>query len=151
MVLVACDTPKTGSEVFFKDALPSPGVTAPAADQGSLDPLDPQSLPDEPELGIVAFEVRGSGRLAGAPRHAPSGLQIAQIEDTAAGVTLNFVDADLREVIRAVLEDTLDLNYVIDPNVQGRVTLQTSQPLDPVLSTRWTRAAVHPELPAKLA
>jgi hypothetical protein len=92
--LAACDTPKTGSEAFFKDALPRPGVTAPAPDQGSLDPLDPQSLPDEPELGIVAFEVRGSGRLAGAPRRAPSGLQVAQVEDTAAGVTLNFVEAD---------------------------------------------------------
>ncbi|MEQ9608430.1 MAG: type II secretion system secretin GspD, partial [Kiloniellaceae bacterium] len=81
--------------------------------------------------GIEPFEVRGSGRLAGLPTSGPRGLQIAEVQDTAAGVTLNFVDADLREVIRAVLEDTLDLNYVVDPNVQGRVTLQTSQPLAP--------------------
>jgi general secretion pathway protein D len=129
--LGACDTPKTGSEAFFKDVL-SPSAEAPASAEGSADPLDPQLLTDdEPEPGIFAFEVRGSGRLAGAPRRGPSGLQVAQVEDTAAGVTLNFVDADLREVIRAILEDTLDLNYVVDPNVQGRVTLQTSQPLEP--------------------
>ncbi|MCH8103180.1 MAG: type II secretion system secretin GspD [Chloroflexi bacterium] len=44
-------------------------------------------------------------------------------------VTLNFVDADLREVIRAILGDTLKANYVIDPKVQGLVTLQTSRPI----------------------
>lgn len=44
-------------------------------------------------------------------------------------VTLNFVDADLREVLRAVLGDTLGRNYVVDPNVQGTVTLRTSRPI----------------------
>ena len=44
-------------------------------------------------------------------------------------VTLNFVDADLHEVIRAILGDTLRVNYVIDPKVQGLVTLQTSRPI----------------------
>ena len=44
-------------------------------------------------------------------------------------VTLNFVDADLREVVKAILGDTLGANYVMDPQVQGTVTLQTSQPV----------------------
>jgi general secretion pathway protein D len=44
-------------------------------------------------------------------------------------ITLNFVNADLQEVIKAVLGDTLGLNYVIDPRVQGAVTLQTGQPV----------------------
>ena len=53
-------------------------------------------------------------------------------------VTLNFVDADLREVIRAILGDTLKANYVIDPKVKGSVTLQTSAPMP--------RSAVMPTL-----
>ena len=44
-------------------------------------------------------------------------------------VALNFVDADIREVVDVVLGDTLGVNYVVDPQVQGTVTLRTSQPL----------------------
>lgn len=44
-------------------------------------------------------------------------------------ITLNFVNADLQEVVKAVIGDTLGLNYVIDPRVQGAVTLQTGQPV----------------------
>ncbi len=44
-------------------------------------------------------------------------------------VTLNFVDADLREVVKAILGDMLGANFVMDPQVQGTVTLQTSEPV----------------------
>jgi general secretion pathway protein D len=44
-------------------------------------------------------------------------------------VTLNFVDADVREVVRSVLGDVLHLNFSIDPKVQATVTVQTSRPL----------------------
>ena len=53
----------------------------------------------------------------------------AVVEMPAGEVTLNFVDADLREVVKAILGDTLGANYVMDPQVQGTVTLQTSQPV----------------------
>lgn len=43
--------------------------------------------------------------------------------------TLNFDDADLGEVAKVILGDTLNKNYVISPGVAGRVTLQTSRPL----------------------
>lgn len=37
--------------------------------------------------------------------------------------------ADVREVIKAILGDYLNLNYSIDPSVQGQVSIQTSKPL----------------------
>lgn len=43
-------------------------------------------------------------------------------------VTLNFELADIRDVIKVVF-DTLGQNYVVDPQIQGVVTVQTSQPL----------------------
>lgn len=43
--------------------------------------------------------------------------------------TLNFDDADLGEVAKVILSDTLKENYVINPKVGGRVTLQTTRPL----------------------
>ena len=40
-----------------------------------------------------------------------------------------MVDADVREVARMVLQDALGVNYVVDPTVQGTITVQTSQPV----------------------
>ena len=52
-------------------------------------------------------------------------------------ITLNFVDADVHDVVRSVLGDVLHLNYAFDPKLQGNVTVQTSRPLrrDDVLPT----------------
>ncbi len=48
---------------------------------------------------------------------------------TAAGeVTLNFEEAEIRDVVKVVF-DTLKENYTIDPQVQGEVTVQTGRPL----------------------
>jgi general secretion pathway protein D len=60
-------------------------------------------------------------------RGAPPAAAVVRMP--AGEVTLNFVDADLREVVKAILGDTLGANYVMDPQVQGTVTLQTSQPV----------------------
>ena len=42
---------------------------------------------------------------------------------------LNLVNAPIAEAAKAVLGDALHLNYIVDPRVQGTVTLQTSQPV----------------------
>ena len=50
--------------------------------------------------------------------------------DTSPGdVTLNFDNTDLREVVKVVLKDVLNVNYVLSPSVQGTVSLQTGRPL----------------------
>jgi len=43
--------------------------------------------------------------------------------------TLNFDDADLAEVAKTILSDSLGENYVLSPEVKGSVTLQTTQAL----------------------
>jgi general secretion pathway protein D len=71
---------------------------------------------------------RGTGTFVGAPGRAVS----AAITRNGAGeVTLNVVDADVREVVRMVLQDALGANYVIDPAIQGTITVQTSRPVPP--------------------
>jgi len=54
-----------------------------------------------------------------------------------ADLTLNFSGADIRDVVNAVLGETLKLNYVIDPEVQGPVTFNVSRPVsrDEALTT----------------
>jgi general secretion pathway protein D len=44
-------------------------------------------------------------------------------------ITLNFINADVKDVTKAILGDYLRLNYEIGSGVQGTVTIQTSQPL----------------------
>lgn len=57
-------------------------------------------------------------------------------------VMINFANADVREVARAVLGEILHLNYVVDPRLQATITVQTGQPL--------ARAAVLPVLDSVL-
>jgi general secretion pathway protein D len=49
--------------------------------------------------------------------------------DAQGDVTLNFANADVREVARAVLGEILHLNYVVDPRLQATITVQTGRPL----------------------
>ena len=78
---------------------------------------------------------------SGTPVPAAAGGMSADSGQSAGGqgdITLNFVNADVRDVAKAILGDYLKLNYEIGANVQGTVTLQTNQPL--------TRSQVLPAL-----
>ncbi|MGA8755765.1 MAG: type II secretion system secretin GspD [Stellaceae bacterium] len=55
----------------------------------------------------------------------PPGVAISQGGD----VTLNFVDTDIREIVRAVLGTTLKVAYTIDPAVHGTGSIETPTPL----------------------
>ncbi len=41
------------------------------------------------------------------------------------GVALRFDNADIYEVVQTVMGDILKLNYIIDPSIQGKITLNT--------------------------
>ena len=45
------------------------------------------------------------------------------------GYSLNLVDAPIPAAAKSVLGDTLGLNYVVDPRVTGKITLQTTSPV----------------------
>ncbi|CAN0606031.1 unnamed protein product, partial [Ectocarpus sp. 12 AP-2014] len=44
-------------------------------------------------------------------------------------VSLNFEQAPLNEIVHAVLSDILQLDYVVDRPIQGKVTLRTRTPI----------------------
>jgi general secretion pathway protein D len=70
---------------------------------------------------------RGTGTRLSSPERRP---QAAALTTDADGeITLNVVDGEVREVVRMVLETALGANYVIDPTVGGRITVQTTRPL----------------------
>ena len=101
------------------------------AGDASIALLPPPARPQALAPGSII--IRGSGQFA---RNDPE-----RRDHTAArlgDISFNFVNADIREVLRSILGDVLKVNYVIDPKVQGVITIQTSQPID--------RSAVLPTL-----
>ncbi len=45
------------------------------------------------------------------------------------GIEVNFDNADIQTVAKSILSDTLGLNVLVDPRVQGSVTLVSSAPI----------------------
>jgi general secretion pathway protein D len=56
---------------------------------------------------------------------APATIEAAPIGD----LSVSFQNADLAQVLRVILGDLLRLNYLLSPDIQGRVTLRTTRPL----------------------
>jgi general secretion pathway protein D len=81
---------------------------------------------DDPPIIRAGTGHAGTGIVVQPLAAAPAGAPAAPPDGD---VTLNFVDADVREVLRSVLGDVLHLNYVVDPKVQATITVQTSRPL----------------------
>jgi general secretion pathway protein D len=106
---------------------PSPqGLTLPEPVGRSIPRVAPQESPPlAVPAGAAAAQYAGGGAVV-----QPSPKGTGQAVDVGDGeITLNFVEADVREVLRAVLGDVLHSNYVVDPKVQATITVQTSRPL----------------------
>ena len=67
------------------------------------------------------------------PRPPPSGFRAASADSNTiaggGGVELNFDGADIQTVAKSVLGDTLGVDFVVDPRVQGSVTLASTGPI----------------------
>jgi len=103
--------------------------------QPSLEPLEqPTSLQAaEPRINGAIPTDRSRQRPFVAPGAAPAPMQPPPgpgVTATQTGdVTLNFVDTDIREIVRTILGTTLNLNYTIDPNVHGTGSIETGTPM----------------------
>ncbi len=110
MGLVACQAPPT------LEPLQTPGALQSAAPRIN-------GVISEDRNRLPTFEARGvttTPRLVAPPQGAAG-----QPGD----ITLNFVDTDIREIVRVILGQTLKLNYTIDPSIQGTATLEVGEPL----------------------
>ncbi|HUL11137.1 MAG TPA: type II secretion system secretin GspD, partial [Methylococcaceae bacterium] len=91
-------------------------------------PAEPETKPEEAmavKRGVTEKEYYPpSGSLVG-----PSAGTPAVPPAREGKYTLNFDDADLAEVTKVILGDTLKVNYVLSPKVTGKVSLQTTRPL----------------------
>jgi len=67
------------------------------------------------------------GRAAGASQITP--VSLTRGHGAGDGFQLNFENANLSEVTKIILGDTLKLAYFYDPRVQGQITLSTGRPV----------------------
>lgn len=98
-------------------AAPAATPAAPAATAGAPAAPAPMAMPAPGAAPATAAA-------ATAPASANPGVVLSNTPNP--GVTLKFDNADIYEVIQVVLGEVLKLDYVIDPTVQGRVTLKST-------------------------
>ena len=112
------------------------GVTAPrqASRPSEPEPLRrDNSAPVKPAATGPKTELYpGSGSMINLSNNA------TRPRDAEGEITLNFQQTDISEVVKVILGEILNVNYVLDKNVSGTVSLQTSRPL--------TREALLPTL-----
>lgn len=68
----------------------------------------------------------GTGKLVNITR--PPSIADARAQPSG-NVKLNFQQANLPEVVKVILGDMVGVNYIIDPSVQGVVSMQTTKPI----------------------
>ncbi len=100
-------------------------VSTPVPDAAIPPPIDQATQPTKPKSVLQNPPGReGSGnRNIAAMRIAPPTEASPQVVP---GSILRFENADINDVVLAVLGDILRLNYMIDPSIQGKITLQSS-------------------------
>jgi general secretion pathway protein D len=87
-------------------------------------PLDRGALEEVPDTREEIVE-RGNGVLIGQGRAAGPAL----VRSETGEINFRFEGTDLREFVGVVLGDLLSLNYLVDPEVMGQVTVYTTNPV----------------------
>ena len=105
---------------------PAPAVSADAAAPGVA--TSGTAAPTASKESTGAFYKPGSDRLI--DRSMRPGSNNPEATVSGGPVTLNFENTNLLEVVKVVLGDLLKRNYLIDPLVQGSVTLHSSTPIE---------------------
>lgn len=114
----------------------------------------PGPIPPDGTTGTLASASRkpgvplanaGSGELSGARIYkgtddlsgAPSTRVATEAAPNGNGVTINLVEAPIRDAAKSVLGDILGVNYVVADSLKGNITLQTTKPVskDALLET----------------
>jgi general secretion pathway protein D len=118
MLLAACEAPKSQSSagMFGPDGVSGAGVTR-AVGQGFIDEGNPGAM----QRGTDDF-LGDDGRRdqAGRAIVAPSDADTVQI---------SLINASIEAAAKAILADTLGLNYVVAQGLEGQITIQTTGPV----------------------
>ena len=111
---------------------------APPWGDGPRSPMVPIPLP-QAYSQAVPFMAFGNGHLIrSAPRRDPA-------EASAGTITLNLQGVPVAQAARTVLGDIMGANYMVDPRLNGTVTVQTTQPITKAAALDLLQAALLPD------
>ncbi len=123
LALAACNT------AYLEQSKDQPQNAADVVRSTDLQPRYPQptGTVDTGAAGAPkAFSIFGSSIPASAPSESAGSPGVEAAEG---GYTVNFDNAPVANVAKAILGDILNVGYVIDPRVQGSITLATARPV----------------------
>jgi general secretion pathway protein D len=103
-----------------------------------LTPMPAISLPS-PSSQAVPVTEGGSGQMIGGPT--PGQRRAGASE---ADVVLNLSSVPLQQAAKTVLGDMIGVNYVVDPRVDGVISVQTTQPVTKAGALELFQAALAP-------
>lgn len=112
-VSAAGDTPLTEESATVRSY-----ATTPEANGVPLDRNGPRASTHQQHIREM-----GDGNFIKESSPAPQGAA----ENEEGEITLNFQDTDVREFVKVVLSDVLGANFIIDPQVTGKVTIDTAR------------------------
>ena len=134
------------SEITQRQEQPSEaGPDLPPAEQTPTTGAEQPNNAAEGSTGLTPeqrYEIfKGKGSAVGRPRKSEALAIVGEGGD----ITLNFVDADIREVMKATLGGILGVNYTVSEGIQGLVTVQSGRPVprDALLPTLETILRMH--------
>jgi general secretion pathway protein D len=121
MALAACTTTTTAgpSRGVYSLPLTPPPIPAPAAD---AQPADNTEVASVPPADDGSFELLGNPAQLTGPLGAPGGRERGTI-------TINLNAVPVADAVQQVLGDILNENYVIETQLTGDISLQTSRPV----------------------
>ncbi len=118
--LSACNTSGSSEEGGFFRVL---GLRAPFLTSVQPERGVGNTLRGQEQGGPSGYTDLGQETIAGSGQR--TGDQV-QLSDDGSKVTLNFVNVELQEFVRAVFDEILKESVVVDPNLNGRVTVRTT-------------------------
>jgi general secretion pathway protein D len=138
-VVSGCSTPSAigptvASQARIAAAAQSESLEAFAHD---VAPVSAIPLPS-PSSQAVAISENGSGRMIDGSSLAPKGAA------STGNVVLNLSSVPLQQAAKTVLGDMIGVNYVVDPRVDGVVSIQTTQPVTKADALELFQAALAP-------
>lgn len=136
-VLSSCTTTSTRQQTEAQDV---PPLSSAEQNQLAASPvvspyfIREPVVQDEAEPVMQNLEPRtsirkGTGKFVNDDKGKASVSEAASKDVKTGNITLNFREADLNEFVRVVFEEILQQNYLIDPKINGKVTLQTTSPV----------------------
>ncbi|GAB2742957.1 type II secretion system secretin GspD [Melaminivora jejuensis] len=117
--------PQPAAAAQAAPSAPQPAAAPPT--QPMPAPVQPSPAPSQPVLGAppqAPASVPALAQPASRPASASPAVELSNTPNP--GVTLKFDNADLYDVIQVILGEILKLDYIIDPSVQGRITLKST-------------------------